>query len=310
MRARYFGWLLASVLGLAGSNGFAQGDVKPYAECTREPTEGDVGAAKGAFQAGQASFNEADYGRAIFYWEDAFRRDCTATALLLNLARGYELAGNKRQAVVALETYLARQTDTPQRDQITRRIEVLNRQLDQEGPPAKPAETSTEAPAGEDPLPPREAPDEPVQEPVDTPSGKRSFVPLIVAGAGVGIAAVGLLVIYSPANSDLKPYVEEVEGVPGSPFCENRMCQTTVVEGRTIEGEVLSQEANALRSRKQVGGYIGIAGLVVAGAGVIWYFVQPTSRPVASLRLSPVAAVDVVPVVGPRQTGFSLSGHF
>lgn len=74
--------------------------------------------------------------------------------------------------------------------------------------------------------------------------------------------------------------------------------------------EALSQEANALRGRKQVGGYIGIAGLVVAGAGVIWYFVQPTSRPVASLRLSPVAAVDVVPVVGPRQTGFSLSGHF
>src|SRR5688572_7462764 len=66
------------------------GQTRPYPECTAEPTESDIAAAKGAFQAGQASFNEADYERAITYWEDAYRRDCTAHALLLNLARAYE----------------------------------------------------------------------------------------------------------------------------------------------------------------------------------------------------------------------------
>ena len=49
----------------------AQEQVKPYEECTREPTEGDVAGAKGAFQAGQAAFNEGDYPKAITYWEDS-----------------------------------------------------------------------------------------------------------------------------------------------------------------------------------------------------------------------------------------------
>ena len=91
--------LLAS--GLVHAEGVTQ-----YAQCAHEPTETDLTAAKGAFQAGNASFDEADYPRAIVYWEDAYRRDCTAHALLLNLARAYELNGNKPQAVVALQTYI------------------------------------------------------------------------------------------------------------------------------------------------------------------------------------------------------------
>ena len=62
-----------------------------FPPCEGKPSETDVAAAQGAFQAGKVSFDEADYQRAINYWEDAFRRDCTATALLLNLARAYEL---------------------------------------------------------------------------------------------------------------------------------------------------------------------------------------------------------------------------
>src|SRR5688500_20314045 len=91
--------------------------------CTEEPQENNITAAKGAYQAGKASYKEADYERAITYWEDAYRRDCTAHALLLNLARAYELHGQKHQAVIALETYLIRKPDAPQRGQIERRIE-------------------------------------------------------------------------------------------------------------------------------------------------------------------------------------------
>ena len=106
-------------------------DVKQYADCGHEPTETDVTAAKGAFQAGNASFEEADYARAIVYWEDAYRRDCTAHGMLLNLARAYELSGNKAQAVVALRTYLVR-VATADKDKIERRIEVLNKQIEAE----------------------------------------------------------------------------------------------------------------------------------------------------------------------------------
>src|SRR5690606_6759565 len=94
---------------------FAQNGPKPYPACDREPTAAEINGAKGAYGAGQASFNEADYGRAILYWEDAFRRDCTASKLLLNLARAYELSSKKDHAVLALETYLERRPEAPDR---------------------------------------------------------------------------------------------------------------------------------------------------------------------------------------------------
>ncbi|HEY6722403.1 MAG TPA: tetratricopeptide repeat protein, partial [Polyangiaceae bacterium] len=144
---------LGVVLFLSGHAAMAQ--TRPYPECTAEPTEGDIAAAKGAFQAGQASFNEADYDRAITYWEDAYRRDCTAHALLLNLARAYELKGDKAQAVEALQTFLARKPESPQKDQIERRIVVLNQQIAAEAP-------TTASPSAEA-QPPQQPPAEPAE---------------------------------------------------------------------------------------------------------------------------------------------------
>ena len=125
-------FLLLSALAIAPGVAQAEDAPKPFPPCEKTPTEGDVAGAKGAFQAGQASFEEGDYNRAISYWDDAYRRDCTAHALLLNLARAHELNNQKRHAVVALETYLARQPSSPQRDQIARRIEGLNEKIAQE----------------------------------------------------------------------------------------------------------------------------------------------------------------------------------
>src|SRR5688572_12504099 len=71
-------------------------EVRPYPECTDDTSDPVTTGARAAFQAGEASFNEADYPRAILYWEDAFRRACSATSMLLNLARAYELSGQKR----------------------------------------------------------------------------------------------------------------------------------------------------------------------------------------------------------------------
>src|SRR6476660_4881766 len=103
-------------------------DTKPYPSCTTTPTEADRNAAKGAFAAGQGSFNEADYATAITYWRDAYRRDCTAHPLLLNLARAFELKGDRAEAITSLETYLQRKPDAPDADQIKRRIDNLKAQ--------------------------------------------------------------------------------------------------------------------------------------------------------------------------------------
>src|SRR5204863_735302 len=117
---------------LAGQAIAAEPSTHTYAECSREPSEADLTAAKAAFQAGNVSFNEADYPRALLYWEDAFRRDCSAHPLLLNLARAYELNGRKQQAVMALEPFLQREPTTTARSPIPRRIAVLTEHLDTE----------------------------------------------------------------------------------------------------------------------------------------------------------------------------------
>src|ERR1700761_8957689 len=129
MRKQLCLWLVGSAAVFVPALAHAEDEPKPYPECMKTPTDAETAAAKGAYQAGNASFDEADYPRAITYWEDAYRRDCTANLLLKNLARAYELYGQKRQAVVALETFLVREPTSGDKDQIQRRIEVLKKQI-------------------------------------------------------------------------------------------------------------------------------------------------------------------------------------
>ncbi|MFO0565185.1 MAG: hypothetical protein U0263_05955 [Polyangiaceae bacterium] len=281
MRAPSHLVLLAAGLALSPRLARAEDSPKPFPPCEKTPTEGEVAGAKGAFQAGQASFEEADYNRAISYWEDAYRRDCTAHALLLNLARAYELNNQKRHAVVALETYLGRQPSSPQRDQIARRIEVLNEKLAQESTSA-PAKTGPETGAPTKPTGPTPTP-EPDR------GGQRPLVPLIVAGAGGVLTIVGS-VLYFKASSDVKDVEDQ---------CGGRDCPPG-----------LAKEGNDARSRQTLWGGVAIGGLVVAAGGLTWYFLSEPApaKSARALRPSPRPRVD--PVVGRGFTGLALSGSF
>ncbi len=261
----------------------AEDSPKPYPECTQQPTDGDVAAAKGAFQAGQAAFNEADYNRAITYWEDAYRRDCTAHALLLNLARAYELNEQKRMAVTSLETFLARNPSTAQRDQIARRIEVLNEKIAREQSQTTP-NTGT-GPVG--------TPTGPTTEPPVDGSAKpsRPILPLIVAGGGGVVAIIGG-VLYFGAKSDRDDVEAKCGGSAsscpaGSPFIE---------------------EGNSANSRMTVSSIIGIGGLAIAGGGIAWYFLSEPEPAAASIKASTRARF--APAVAPGYAGVSLGGSF
>src|SRR5438445_237295 len=161
---------------------------KCYPDCVREQNDAEVAAAKGAFQSGNASFNEADYARAIDYWEDAYRRDCTANPLLLNLARAYELAGRKRQAVVALETFLAREPNSGEKEQINRRVEVLKKKIAEEDAAAAAAPPPSTGPTPPPPPGPTTGPVEPAPT-----QAKRSPWPWVVIGVGGAAAIVGTI---------------------------------------------------------------------------------------------------------------------
>jgi tetratricopeptide (TPR) repeat protein len=248
-----------------------------------------VAAAKGAFQAGNASFNEADYDRAITYWEDAYRRDCTAHLLLLNLARAYELNGARERAVTSLETYLARNPGSPDEAQIKRRIEKLREQLDEETDPqagALPPVTPAEPADPNQPPLPDAAPEPPLM--ADSSRPRKSIVPLIVAGAGAVITVTGG-VVFLVASGDLDDYDGQ---------CPNRRCP--------LGQDSLAEDANSARTRQTVGGIVAGVGAAALAGGLIWYFLQ---KPSGSTTAKAVPT-RFEPRVDRGFAGVSLSGAF
>jgi hypothetical protein len=294
MRKPLTSWLLGTAVLLASVAARAEEPTKSYPECTRAPTDGEVAAAKGAHQAGSASFDEADYARAIDYWEDAYRRDCTADALLLNLARAYELSGRKRQAVVALETYIQREPSAGGKDQLNRRIDVLKKQIAQEAATAAPPPTTnpqTNAVPGPTAAPAAQTGNQPDPQPLpEEPQGKRSVVPLVVAGAGGLVLIVGAA-IYFPARSDVNRYESNCTDPERRLGCP--------------PGEI--DAANAAASKQQLGGALVISGAVIAAGGVVWYFVSPRKPAPTAVQ---ARRTELTPAVGPGYAGLNLAGSF
>ena len=250
-----------------------------FPPCESKPTDTDVAAAKGAFQAGKVSFDEADYARAITYWEDAFRRDCTATALLLNLARAYELNEEPHKAVTALKTYLEREPNTPDAAPVNRRIEVLEQKMagasapapprPQTQPAAQPATTEQSvAPQRTSGAEPRPAADEPAA---------RSLTPLIVGGAGLAVF-IGAGALYLDAMADVNHY-GDVCNVGGTRRCPD---------------EEMTNSANEARTRANVTGVISLLGAATAVGGGLWYLlIKPEAQQAGWRSRSP-------PALGPQ----------
>jgi tetratricopeptide (TPR) repeat protein len=278
MRLHLSGLLAFGVLAFPGA-ALAE-ETHAYVECTHEASDTDLTAAKAAFQAGNVSFNEADYPRAILYWEDAFRRDCTAHPLLLNLARAYELNGQKQQAVISLETFIAREPNSGERAQIQRRIEVLKKQIETEQA-AAPAATPQPAPAAT-PTP------APAPQPPNLAAHPKShqLLPLVVAGVGAAVFVVGGLVYLDGAKK-----VKQYEADCGPKHNE---CPTGYDTG----------PANAAAKQETTGGVVAVVGLPILAGGLIWYFVANAPEKTASV------GPRVAPLVAPGLYGVSLDARF
>ncbi len=276
---------------LATSVASAEDEPPPYPACTKQTAEADTNAAKGAFAAGQAAYNEGDYERAITYWSDAYRRDCTAHALLRNLATAYELSGKRKHALLSLRTYLERQPDSPSSTQIKTKIQGLERRIAADAAAAQPG--TEPPPVAEDPVDPRPPV---VDDPPPDEGGSRPFYPLIVAGAGGVLTAAGAAMFFSN-SADLDSLEKQGEREFG---CMGRNCPPGTPDG------FLSQ-ANDARKKTSIGGGLAIGGLAVLGGGLAWYFLQPKSG-------GDSAAVSKRPrvsaAVTPRFAGVSLSGNF
>jgi hypothetical protein len=251
-----------------------------YPPCSRQPGDPEVTAAKGAYQAGKASFDEAEYSRAIDYWEDAFRRDCTALLLLVNLSRAYELNEDPERGVVALETYLARNPGASDRDQLQRRLDALQLK-------AKSKQQSSVTPASPPPaVPASPPPTQPVPPQQDSPPG-RPLLPLYVAAGGAVLSAGSTIYYFASAAPDLSHY----ENICGT---DHKSCPSASD----------ASSANSARTAVTISNVLTGVGLATAVGGVAWYFLQPSAPATRAARL------EVTPLVGRATQGLLLQGTF
>ena len=189
--------------------------------------------------------------------------------------------------MVALQTYLQREPNSPQRDQIQRRIDVLNNQIAAATPTAAPTAqpTTTAAPTSTELVT--------TDVPPDT-GGKKPIVPLVVAGVGGAVAIVGGI-LYLGAASDVK----EVEDRCGGRECGN---PADIDAG------------NEARDRQTLAGIIAISGVVIGVGGVIWYAVSEPQAPATSAKRAGGGVKKrgprIAPALAPGFAGLSVGGNF
>ncbi|HEY4122914.1 MAG TPA: hypothetical protein VGM56_33850 [Byssovorax sp.] len=255
-----------------------------YPPCTKKASPADLDAAKGAHKAA-TEFNErGDYDKAIQYWRDAYGFDCSAHALLINIANAYEKKGDKPSAIVALETYQARTggTNTTIGEKITKLKASLAPQ-----PPPPPTTTAPPPP----PPPPTSTAAPPPPPP---PSGERPYgvAPWIVVGGGGAALLVGAILL--PV------------GFSGISSAE-ASCPT-----RTNCTSDVTSQGNGGRTEVGVGFVLAGVGVAAVGAGLAWQLLgnQRAAGGAAKDHGLGVGGLSVEPAVGPQQRGLQLSGSF
>ena len=257
-------------------------DPAPFAECTRPPLAADVEAAKQSHIIATSRFNLQDYDKAIEFWRQAYGLDCTAHAILVNIANAYEKKGDKKNAIVALETYLVRAKDAPDLVKINERVIDLKKSLAPE-----PTTTATAtAPATADPTATATAP-----ATAPPPTGPRPFgnTPLFVAAGGGVVALVGAILI--PVG--LGPYGDAQNKCPG-PECT----------------EDVAAAGNSGRATWNAGAALLGIGAAAAAGGLVWHFVFNAPKADTPAGSPPKARLDVTPVAGPQFGGLVVNGKF
>jgi hypothetical protein len=260
----------------------AAGD-SAYPECRRTPTKGDTEAARSKYLAGKVDYDEAKYDAAIAQFREAYARDCTKHDLLVIISRAYELKGDKGEAIAALKTYLKRvPEDSPAA--AAHRNRLANMETAYE------AQQAAEANASKQPA----VASEPVNEPVRPEDRKHTVFPWIVVGLG------GAAMIAGPIVAALSP------SMPAGCSSETEKC-TKFATDTDASFRHRQQEAGRAKDQPTIGWGIFVGGVVVAGLGLLWHFLEPTGR---VERKSVIARSRLRPEIARGFGGLSLSGRF
>jgi hypothetical protein len=260
-------------------------DPVAFPECTKAPSSDDVESAKQSHNIATGRFNLQDWDKAIEFWRQAYSFDCTAHALLVNMANAYEKKGDRRSAVMALETYMARAKDAPDLLKISQRVMDLKKGIEPE-PTVTATATATAAPTPTVTTAPTTT---------ASPAGARPFgpAPLIIAGVGGALAIAGAIMI--PVG--LGPYNNALDNCPRDKNGNLLACP-------------LADAGNTGRITWNAGSWILGVGVVAAIGGVGFHFLfnKPKAEPTAQPATK--AGLELLPVLSPQAGGLLLNGKF
>ena len=258
-------------------------------------SKADVERAHTVFLSGKQFLDESNYDKAVSYFNDAYSIDCSVHAILPIIATAYERKGDKGEAVRALEEYLRRAPNAPDREHVERRIKNLNDQLVREQPSASavtsvPVATGSAAavpvaPSTPEPAPPA-VPSAPSAISPEAPAAGRSHsaAPWVVVGIG-GAATVAGAVLFAVGAGDISS---------ANAGCGNK--HTDCPPGSTF-----ASTGNTGITLETVGITSGVVGLAAIAGGLIWHFSERSSDP-------PSTGALVSPVVAPGYAGITLRG--
>lgn len=265
------GLLLAAVTSVPA---FAQPAGQGYASCTKTVTAGESELAHQKYIAGKQDYDEGNYDSALRRFRDAYTLDCTKHELLIIISAAYERKGDKKEAVDALETYVARSPGAPDAGTYQAKIENLKKQLAAAQPP--PATTPTEPPPTTPP------PKEDVQG--------HSVFPWILTGAGVAALGVGIVLIATAPK------------LPDGCDKDQQTCRPLPNESAQAF-EDRQSEAGRSAGQPLAGTIVTLGGGALVVGGLLWHFLEPTGT-------KETAKPKLRPSVSPGYAGLALGGRF
>jgi hypothetical protein len=254
----------------------------------------DVERAHTVFLSGKQFLDESNYDKAVSYFNDAYSIDCSVHGILPIIATAYERKGDKAEAVRALEEYLRRAPNAPDREHVERRIKNLSDQLANSQPSAA-AAVATTPPAASmaSAVPAASSTSEPEPTggpPANTPSpggqvtgaSSHSATPWVIVGIG-GAATIAGGILLAVGASDISSASTDCGGT-------RKNCASDI-----------ASKGNTGITLETVGITSGVVGLAAVAGGLIWHLAE---RP----ESVPSTATFVSPVMAPGYAGVRLSG--
>lgn len=281
---------LALGLGLVGlatasTPAFAQppAATSSYATCARTPSKEEAEQAHSRYTAGKLHYDEGDYDNAIKRFKEAYALDCTKHDLLVIISATYEKKNDRLEAIKALETYVQRVGNTPETPTYNAKIENLKR------------EHAKQQAAQQPPTNPPTKPSDRV-EPARSEGGHTIFPWLLVGAGGAAVVAGVVVLVTTPSlpvgcNADTERCTPLPGESPDSSDFQDRQSRAGAHVQQPIYGAIV------------IGG-----GVVLAGAGLLWHFLEPTDASTGKTGRS--GKTRLLPNVGAGFGGMSLQGTF